>query len=63
MVVEAQRELPKGYEAFRIATKRDKVTIGIIAAGNDTPARAEIRGQLAAVHGRENLSAPCQTAS
>ncbi|MBI4625884.1 MAG: HEAT repeat domain-containing protein [Verrucomicrobia bacterium] len=35
MVVEPQRELTEGYEAFRITTKNGDVKIGIIAAGND----------------------------
>jgi putative heme-binding domain-containing protein len=35
MVVEPQRELTEGYEAFRITTKSGDVKIGIIAAGND----------------------------
>lgn len=36
MVVEPQRELTEGYEAFRITTKNGDVKIGIIAAGNDS---------------------------
>ena len=36
MVVEPQRELTEGYEAFRITTKSGDVKIGIIAAGNDS---------------------------
>ena len=35
MVVEPQRELTEGYEAFRITTKSGDVKVGIIAAGND----------------------------
>jgi putative heme-binding domain-containing protein len=36
MVVEPQRELTEGYEAFRITTKSGDVKIGIIAAGNES---------------------------
>jgi putative heme-binding domain-containing protein len=36
MVVEPQRELTEGYEAFRVTTKSGDVKIGIIAAGNDS---------------------------
>lgn len=35
MVVEPQRELTEGYEAFRITTKAGEEKIGIVAAGND----------------------------
>ncbi len=35
MVVEPQRELTEGYEAFRITRRNGEVKIGIIAAAND----------------------------